>query len=121
MTSGATSSGPITGLSFISVDTGDPYKRKIDPAAEAEYKKLGVDPDEAYLEVDGVPNGSLNSAPRENKTWSDCNVDGVYKNAVPQLQCRICKGTAFRVLQTDDYETTAECIRCHFYYAVHTG
>ena len=72
----------------------------------------------------GVFNLSAHTVPRVNETWSDGDLDSVFDCTATtfiRLQCRNCLGLAFEVLHTDDYETSARCIKCGMYYIVHTG
>jgi hypothetical protein len=96
-----------------------------DPLARAEIDRevarLGCDPKDEYLFVEGVPNSAADLVPRANKTWSDTNIDNAnFDGVFDRLVCRNCGGASFEVLKTGDYETTARC-PCGFYYKVHCG
>jgi len=66
-------------------------------------------------------NPAADAKQRKEVTWgNDYDVDTMRRKVFLRLKC-ICGGTAFEVLRTDDFETTAQCIVCHRYYIVHEG
>ena len=88
----------------------------------------------------GVRNESADSIKRVNRTWTDCQLDGkfttdekVYEknkkdtyyvpNGFGRLVCNECGRTAFEILHTDSYQTSAKCLtdRCGLYFIVHSG
>lgn len=77
----------------------------------------------SHHEQDGVFNKSADIVKRIDKSWSDTNLDREFTgiNSFTRLKCRNCNNTAFEVLGTGDYETSAKCLACGMYYIVHTG
>jgi transcription elongation factor Elf1 len=77
----------------------------------------------------GTFNESADSIPRRNIVWSDTNLNRDYSKEQPsyiakefrRLECNNCKSTSFEVLQTADYETSAQCVGCGMYFIVHSG
>jgi hypothetical protein len=86
--------------------------------------------DDFHKEIcpEGRFNKSADLVKRKNITWSDTNLldDFSEKNNnedffFGRLICRNCNSLSFEVLITDEYETSARCIKCGMYYKVHCG
>ncbi len=88
----------------------------------------------------GVRNESADLIKRADRTWTDCQLDReftsdrrVYErdrkniyyipNGFGRLVCNGCKGTAFEVIHSGSYETSAKCLTdgCGLYFIVHSG
>ncbi len=90
----------------------------------------------------GVRNESADLIKRVDRTWTDCQLEGEYTsykevyeaakdrrdiyyvpNGFGRLVCNKCEGTAFEVLHTGSYQTSAKCLTdgCGLYFIVHSG
>jgi hypothetical protein len=85
------------------------------------------------MEKQGCKNISADNIDRVDATWSDTKLDNdfskpSYRNNYGEesinftrLICEECGSTLFEVLDTGDYETSAQCAKCGTYYIVHSG
>lgn len=70
----------------------------------------------------GIFNKSANGAKLKDSTWNVGKLDNNYPQGTifPRLRCE-CGSTRFSVLKTEEYETTAKCLKCGRYHVVHGG
>ena len=96
----------------------------MDKATRDYYEKLGIEPSKGWEIVQGVPNKSANLVKIKEETWSDTNLDSDYLLCkiieFEKLKCK-CGSISFEIFRTGDYETSARCQSCKFWYIVHSG